>query len=183
VLKRVVFRRLLQREHLSQSVKKLAAVIRGEPRLSAVITFVQHRSMTLTPDDVAQAEDWDFSLAWELRAAFLGCPPGSQSKRSANVMRCCTSRRYVRHRRFATDADVTQSPGLTFHVPIEAAGRWRMGHGLREEQVHKLGLTQEQYMRILGGISAQELNEIEWALAEMPAHLISRQLRKSPFQT
>jgi hypothetical protein len=51
VLKRVACHRLLQRELLSQSVKKLAAVIRGEPRLSAEKTFVQHRSMTPTPDD------------------------------------------------------------------------------------------------------------------------------------
>jgi len=61
-------------------------------------------------------------------------------------------------------------------VAVEAAERYRKGRALREERVHKLGLTEEQYAHILGGISARELNDIEHGRADMPAHLISRRL-------
>ncbi len=60
-------------------------------------------------------------------------------------------------------------------VEIEAADRYRRGRALRHERVHKLGLTQEQYARTLGGISARELNDIECGRTDMPAPLVGRQ--------
>jgi Helix-turn-helix len=59
-------------------------------------------------------------------------------------------------------------------VEVEAAERYRKGRALREERVHKLGLTQEQYARIIGGISAREVDDIERGHAEIPAHLVGR---------
>lgn len=46
-------------------------------------------------------------------------------------------------------------------VEVEVADRYRRGRAMRKERVHKLGLTQEQYASILGGLSARELNDIE----------------------
>jgi Helix-turn-helix len=65
-------------------------------------------------------------------------------------------------------------------VKVEAAERYRKGRALREERVHKLGLTQEQYARIIGGISAPEVDDIERGRAEIPPHLVGRigELRK-----
>ena len=58
-------------------------------------------------------------------------------------------------------------------VEMEAADRYRKGRALRQERVHKLGLTQEQLARRLG-LSGRALNDIECGRADLPVHLAER---------